>query len=196
MTINLAVLASGRGSNFASIADACERGDVDATPAVLLSDNVDAECLARAKRRGIEPHYIPYDDSDRRQFEEQAATIIRDNNCDLIALAGFMRILSSYFVKEFEGRILNIHPSLLPAFRGLHAQKQALDYGVKVSGCTVHVVTEELDDGPIVDQVAVRVKDDDTEDTLSARILEQEHNLYPRAIQKYIEDELRVTSDR
>lgn len=195
MTVNLAVLASGRGSNFASIADACDAGEVDAEPVVLISDNMDAECLSRAKRRGIEPHYVPYDDSDRRQFEEQAAGIIKNKNCDIVALAGFMRILTPYFVNEFEGRILNIHPSLLPAFRGLNAQKQALEYGVKVSGCTVHVVTEDLDDGPIVDQVAVRVKDDDTEDELSARILEREHELYPRAIQKFIEEELRVTSD-
>ncbi|MFB6344441.1 MAG: phosphoribosylglycinamide formyltransferase [bacterium] len=196
MTVNLAVLASGRGSNFASIADACERGDVDADPALLLSDKNNAECLDRARRRGIEPHYIPYSESDREQFERQAARLIRKNDCDLIALAGFMRILSSYFVNEFEGRILNIHPSLLPAFRGLEAQKQALEYGVKVTGCTVHVVTEELDAGPIVDQIAVRVQDDDTVDTLSARILEQEHKLYPRAIQKFIDEELRVTRDR
>lgn len=190
MTVNLAVLASGRGSNFASIADACEAGEVDATPRILISDVADAECLDRAKRRGIEPHYIPYNENDRRQFEEQAGNLIEKNDCRLIVLAGFMRILSPYFVNRFEGRILNIHPSLLPAFRGLNAQKQALEYGVKVSGCTVHVVTEKLDDGPIVDQIAVRVKEDDTEDTLSARILEQEHKLYPRAIQKYIEEGL------
>lgn len=194
MTVSLAVLASGRGSNFASIADACERGDVDATPRVLISNNQDAQALNRADRRGITPHYIPHNSEKPRQFEEQAASVIKNKDCDLVILAGFMRVLSAYFVGEFEDRILNIHPSLLPAFKGLDAQKQALDYGVKVSGCTVHVVTEAVDDGPIVDQVAVRVKDDDSVDSLSRRILEQEHKLFPRAIQKYIEHSLRSGS--
>lgn len=190
MTVSLAVLASGRGSNFASIASACEKGEVNASVELLISNNQDAQALNRADRREIEPYFLPHDEDDRRQFEEQAAQIIRNHNCDLVILAGFMRVLSSYFVGQFEDRILNIHPSLLPSFRGLEAQKQALDYGVKVTGCTVHVVTEEVDDGPIVDQIAVRVKDDDTVSSLSKRILEQEHKLFPRAIQQYIEENL------
>lgn len=196
MTVSLAVLASGRGSNFASIAQGCSEGLVEAQPELLISNNQNAEALDRADRRGIRPYYIPYDEVDRRAFEEQAVEIIENNECDLVVLAGFMRVLTEYFVNQFEDRILNIHPSLLPSFRGLEAQKQALEYGVKVTGCTVHVVTESVDDGPIVDQVAVRVQEDDTVDSLSKRILKQEHKLFPRAIQQYIEKELRVTSDR
>ncbi len=191
MTVSLAVLASGRGSNFASIAEACKEGQVDARPDVLISNNEQAHALDRAERRSIRAEYIPYDPENRESFERRAVGLIESEGCDLVILAGFMKILSSYFVNRFEDRILNIHPSLLPSFRGLDAQKQALEYGVKVSGCTVHVVTEEVDDGPIVDQIAVRVKEDDTEDSLSKRILEQEHELFPRAIQQYI-DELPV----
>lgn len=196
MTVSLAVLASGRGSNFASIAESCSQGLVDARPEILVSNNQNAEALDRADRRGITPYYVPYDQDDRRAFEERAVDVINDHDCDLVILAGFMRVLTEYFVSQFEDRILNIHPSLLPSFRGLEAQKQALEYGVKVTGCTVHVVTETVDDGPIVDQVAVRVKEDDTVDSLSKRILEEEHKLFPRAIQKYIENKLQVTSDR
>lgn len=190
MTVSLAVLASGRGSNFASIAEACENGGVDARPEILISNNEHAHALDRAERRGIRAEHIPYNPDNRESFERRAVERIRSENCDLVILAGFMKVLTSYFVKQFEDRILNIHPSLLPSFKGLDAQKQALDYGVKVSGCTVHVVTEAVDDGPIVDQVAVRVKDDDTVDSLSKRILKQEHKLFPRAIQQYIEEEL------
>jgi len=196
MTASLAVLASGRGSNFASIADACEKDQVDARPDILISNNEHAGALSRAERRGIRAEFIPYDTEDRESFERRAVQLIEAEDCDLVVLAGFMKILTSYFVSHFEDRILNIHPSLLPSFRGLKAQKQALDYGVKVTGCTVHVVTETVDDGPIVDQIAVRVREDDTVDSLSKRILEQEHKLFPRAIQKYIEEELQVTSDR
>jgi len=186
MNVSLAVLASGRGSNFASIADSCDKGSLDASVELVISNNEDAGVLGRAERRGIPSHFIPHVSEDRRQFEEEAATVIENRNCDLVILAGFMRVLSKYFVNQFDNRILNIHPSLLPSFRGLEAQKQALEYGVKVTGCTVHVVTEEVDDGPIVDQVAVRVKEDDTEKSLSKRILREEHKLFPQAIQQYI----------
>ncbi len=187
MTVSLAVLASGRGTNFESIAVACEDGKIDARPEVLISNNQNAEVLDRAGRHDVEGHFIPYDEGNPRQFEQRATDLIQSRNGELVILAGFMRVLSPDFVRTFEGRILNIHPSLLPSFRGLEAQKQALEYGVKVTGCTVHVVTERVDDGPIVDQVAVRVKDDDTVDSLSSRILRQEHKLYPRAIQQYID---------
>lgn len=194
MSASLAILASGRGSNFASIAESCKNGQLDARCKLLISNNEDAGAIGRAERRGISAFHVPHDRNDRKTFEEKTAELIRMNECDLVILAGFMRVLSSYFVNEFENRILNIHPSLLPSFRGLKAQKQALDYGVKVTGCTVHVVTETVDDGPIVDQVAVRVKPDDTVDSLSKRILEQEHKLFPKAIQQYIEGNLRSES--
>jgi phosphoribosylglycinamide formyltransferase-1 len=193
VTVSLAVLASGRGSNFASIAEACKEGQVDAHPDLLISNNEHAHALDRAERRGIRAEYIPYDPEDRESFERRAVDRIESENCDLVILAGFMKILSSSFVNQFKDRILNIHPSLLPSFRGLNAQEQALEYGVKVTGCTVHVVTEAVDDGPIVDQIAVRVKEKDTADSLSKRILEQEHKLFPSAIQKYIQEELSIT---
>jgi phosphoribosylglycinamide formyltransferase-1 len=193
---SLAVLASGRGSNFASIAESCETGEIDADVDLVISNNQDAGVLGRAERRGIDHYHIPHDNDDRRSFEESAVKRINQKDCDLVILAGFMRVLTPYFVNEFKDRILNIHPSLLPAFKGLQAQKQALEYGVKVTGCTVHVVTEDVDDGPIVDQVAVRVKEDDTVDSLSKRILEQEHKLFPRAIQRYIDQNVSLDSPR
>ncbi len=187
MTVNLGILASGRGSNFMALVEACREGRVDAEPVVLISDNPDARALRRAEKRGIPAYHVPFDEFGRSHFEEHAVAILQEHRCELVALAGFMRVLGSGFLDHFPNRVLNIHPSLLPAFKGLDAQAQALEYGVRVTGCTVHVVTEEVDAGPIVDQIAVRVREDDTEETLSKRILEREHELYPRAMQRFIE---------
>ncbi len=188
MPPRIGVLASGRGSNFVAIAEAIRRGDLKAEIALLISDRKDAAALAKARELGIAAEHIPYSVKDREAFERAAGDRFDEAGCSLIILAGYMRLLTPYFVRRYPGRILNIHPSLLPSFRGLHAQKQALEFGVKIAGCTVHVVTEELDAGPILGQRAVPVLEDDTEDTLSARILEQEHRLYPEAIGRYLAD--------
>ena len=182
MKPRLAVLASGRGSNFQSIQKAIEAGTLDAEIVVLISDREKAPALDIAAERGIESRYIPYDKKNRKAFEEQAAALIEEKSCDVIVLAGFMRIITNWLIDRFAGKMLNIHPSLLPLFKGLHPQQQALDAGVKISGCTVHVVTEEMDSGPIIAQRAVEVLPGDDEDALSDRILEQEHVLYPEAI--------------
>lgn len=185
MTIKLGVLASGRGSNFAAIQTAIDAGTLAAQAVILLSDQPGAKALGLAEAHGIPSAYIPYDRTNRASFEQAAAEKLEAAGCDLIILAGFMRLITPAFIHQFEGRILNIHPSLLPSFKGLHAQRQALEYGVKFAGCTVHVVTEEMDAGPIIGQRVVPVFESDTEDTLSARILEQEHQLYPEAIATY-----------
>jgi phosphoribosylglycinamide formyltransferase-1 len=181
----LGVLASGRGSNFLAIADAIERHDLDAEIRVVISDREDAPVLAHARSRGLVAHYLPYDRSNRSEFEVRAAEILESSGCELIVLAGFMRILTPLILERFPDRIINIHPSLLPSFKGLDAQAQALRYGVKITGCSVHLVSEEMDAGQILGQRAVPVLEDDTVDTLSARILDQEHSLYPRVITDY-----------
>jgi phosphoribosylglycinamide formyltransferase-1 len=198
MRARLAVLASGRGSNFTAIYQAIEQGTLDADIALLLSDREDAGALAFAEEHGIPHRYIPYDRKNRTGFEQAAKEAIEDVDADLVILAGFMRLITPLFIQAFEGRILNIHPSLLPAFKGLRAQKQALDYGVKIAGCTVHVVTQDMDAGPILGQRAVPVLDGDTEDRLADRILEQEHLLYPEMIKQYSErlDEPRSRSSK
>lgn len=182
MSLTLGVLASGRGSNFLAVQKEIEAGTLNAEIAVLISDRQDAPALSIAREHGITAVHHPYDRSDRSVFEREAAGTLEEAGCDLILLAGFMRILTPEFIHRFPDKILNIHPSLLPSFKGLHPQQQALDAGVKFSGCTVHVVTAELDAGPIVAQAVVPVMDDDTEETLSARILEQEHTIYAEAI--------------
>jgi phosphoribosylglycinamide formyltransferase-1 len=187
MSLTLGVLASGRGSNFLAVQREIEDGQLDARIAVVISDRENAPALTLAQERSIRAEHLPYDRSDRSVFEIPAAALLRDLNCDLILLAGFMRILTPDFVGEFPGRILNIHPSLLPSFKGLHPQRQALEAGVKFSGCTVHVVTAELDAGPIVAQAVVPVENGDTEDTLSKRILREEHTIYAKAIRHIIE---------
>jgi phosphoribosylglycinamide formyltransferase-1 len=181
----LAVLASGRGSNFQSIQKAIAAGTLDAEIVVLISDRKKAPALEIATDCDIEAQHIAYDKENRQAFEMQAAALIEAKNCDLIILAGFMRIITPWLIDRFAGKMLNIHPSLLPSFKGLHPQQQALDAGVKIAGCTVHIVTEEMDSGPIIAQRAVDVLDDDDEDTLSERILVQEHLLYPEAIAIY-----------
>ena len=184
MSLRLGVLASGRGSNFEALHEHCAAGTLDASIALLISDRPKAKALERAEALGIPCQHIAYDKADRSAFEQQAAEAFRAADCDLIVLAGFMRILTPGFIAQFEGRILNIHPSLLPAFKGLHPQRQALEAGVKFSGCTVHRVTPDLDDGPILAQAVVPVNPEDTEETLSARILEQEHRIYAEALQQ------------
>ena len=179
----IGVLISGRGSNLQAVIDAVAAGRLDATIAVVISNKADAGGLERARRAGIETLHIDHRQySSREAFDMAVVAELRSREVSLVCLAGFMRLLSAAFVAAFPNRILNIHPSLLPAFPGLDGQGQAWEYGVKVSGATVHVVTPELDAGPIVRQAVVPVRDDDTPAALAARILEAEHRIYPEAI--------------
>jgi len=179
---NLGILLSGRGSNFEAIANSISAGRLDARIAVVISNRPEARGLEIARQRGLNAVCIPSKGLDREVYDRLVVAELRKHAVDLVCLAGFMRLLSAYFVREFPLRILNIHPGLLPAFPGLEAQHQALDHGVKVSGCTVHFVDEFLDAGPIIVQRTVPVLDSDTAETLSARILEQEHQAYSEAI--------------
>ncbi len=191
MSLPIAVLASGRGSNLQAILDAIKAQTLDAQVMVVLSDKPDAKALDRARAEGIEAYYInPKAYADKAAYEKALLEHIVPYNCALICLAGYMRILSPYFVQHAPCRIMNIHPSLLPSFPGLHAHQQALDYGVKYSGCTVHFVDEGVDSGSIIFQEIVDVLPDDTEDTLAERILVKEHQVYPKAIQMFAEGRL------
>ena len=187
----LAVLCSGRGTDLQSIIDAIQRRELDAEISIVLTDKPNVMALERAEKAGIKNLCV-----DRKKFADRAdfETELLKNleGVDLVVLAGFMRILSADFVKRYEGRLMNIHPSLLPAFPGAHAHRDALNYGVKVSGCTVHFVDEGTDSGPIILQAAVEVHEDDTEETLSARILEREHIIYPQAIKLFVEGRLEI----
>ena len=183
--VRLGVLASGRGSNFSAIVAAIGRGELSADVRLLASDIPDAPALESARKAGIESEHVPYVRGDRRAFESQVERMFDARGVQLVILAGFMRLITPDFIRHFDGRILNIHPSLLPSFKGLHAQRQALEYGVKITGCTVHVVTEEMDAGPILGQRAVPVLTGDTEQTLSSRILAEEHRLFPACIREY-----------
>ena len=178
----LGILLSGRGSNFMAIADNVAAGRIPAEIAVVISNRPNAPGLEEAERRGLATRMIPSKGLEREQYDRQVVAVLKEKQVDLVCLAGFMRLLSPYFVSEFPNRILNIHPSLLPAFPGLDAQRQALEYGVKLTGCTVHFVDENLDAGPIILQTAIPVLDDDTPETLSARILQEEHRIYSEAI--------------
>jgi phosphoribosylglycinamide formyltransferase-1 len=179
----IAILISGRGSNMLALSDAVNEGKIpNAEIAIVISDKADARGLQLAQERGIETRVVERRGRSREEHEREIISILRERQVDLVCLAGYMRLLSRCFVEAFRGRILNIHPSLLPAFPGLDAQRQALEHGVKVSGCTVHFVDETLDGGPIIVQRAVPVMEGDTVETLSARILEQEHRLYPEAV--------------
>jgi phosphoribosylglycinamide formyltransferase-1 len=181
--LKLAVLISGRGSNMVALAESIERGRVPgARIALVLSDHADARGLERAAARGIETLAVERAGRTRAEHEREIIATLEARGIELVCLAGFMRLLSPQFIEVFRGRILNIHPSLLPAFPGLDAQRQAIEHGVKVSGCTVHFVDETLDGGPIVTQRAVAVHDDDTPETLSARILLEEHQAYAEAV--------------
>ena len=179
---NLGILLSGRGSNFEAIADNVASGKLDATIAVVISNRADAPGIESARRRGLKAVVIPSMGVPREEHDRAMVAALREQQVDLICLAGYMRLLSPWFVAQFPNRILNIHPSLLPAFPGLEAQKQAFDYGVKVSGCTVHFVDADLDHGAIILQKTVPVFDTDDDHRLAARILEQEHIAYSEAI--------------
>jgi len=191
--LRIGVLASGRGSNLQAIIDAIEAGKLDCRLAVVVSDRADAQALERARKHGTEAVFMdPKAHPTREAFDQAILGVLAEQRVELVCLAGYMRVLSPTFVRALPGLIMNIHPALLPAFPGLHAQRQALQYGVKVSGATVHFVNEGVDTGPIICQAAVPVREDDTEETLAARIIEQEHQLYPRAIQLYAEGRLEV----
>ena len=197
MTLALGVLASGRGSNLQAILDACARPGFPARVAVVISDRERAPALDRARAASVEALWVnPKDFADREAFDLALVRALDLHGVGLVCHAGFMRILSPAYVRAFAGRALNIHPSLLPAFPGLHAQRQALDHGVKVAGATVHFVDESVDTGPIVAQAAVPVAPGDTEETLAARILVQEHRLYPEAIRLFAEGRLRIQGRR
>ena len=178
----LGVLISGRGSNFQAIADHIAAGDLDAEIAVVISNRPEARGLEIARTRGIPSICLPSKGLGREEYDQQLAAELRRHSVDLVCLAGFMRLLSAGFVRQFPHRILNIHPSLLPAFPGLDAQEQALRYGVKFTGCTVHFVDENLDSGPMILQAVVPVHRDDSVESLSARILAEEHRIYSKAI--------------
>jgi phosphoribosylglycinamide formyltransferase-1 len=195
--LRVGVLVSGRGSNLQAIIDASEAGKIDASVVVVVSDKADAYALERAKKHGIPPVVVdPKAHAAREAFDEAVMTVLAQHRVELVCLAGFMRILTPPFIQRYRHRIMNIHPALLPSFPGLHGQRQALHHGVKFSGCTVHFADEGVDTGPIIIQAVVPVFDDDTEETLAARILKYEHQVYPRAIQLYAEGRLEVRGRR
>jgi phosphoribosylglycinamide formyltransferase-1 len=183
----LAILLSGRGSNFVAIYEAIRRGDLVADVCCVISNVADAPGLSRAREFGLTSICLPSRGTDRMEYDQRLLNTLRSFDPALICLAGFMRILSPEFLREYPDRVLNIHPALLPSFPGLHAQRQALQHGVKVSGCTVHIADEGVDTGPILLQRAVEVLEGDTEETLSARILAEEHQIYWRAIALMLE---------
>lgn len=194
--INLGILISGRGSNFEAIARAVGAGGIAARIALVVSNRDEARGLALAKEMGLPARSILSTNRSRESFEDELLAALEESQVDYICLAGFMRVLSPSFVRVFPRRILNIHPSLLPAFPGIDAQKQALEHGVKFTGCTVHFVDEGVDTGPIILQAVVAVLDDDTVETLSARILEEEHRIYPEAVRLLAEDRLQIQGRR
>jgi len=194
---NLAILLSGRGSNFVAIADSIDAGRIPiARIAIVISNRADAPGIETARQRGLNAAVIPSKGKDRETHDREMVAALKDAKVDLICLAGYMRLLSPWFVQQFPQRILNIHPSLLPAFPGLEAQQQAFAYGVKISGCTVHFVDEELDHGAIIVQKAVPVFDTDDEHALAARILEQEHAAYSEAIRIVLEGNYAIEGRR
>jgi phosphoribosylglycinamide formyltransferase 1 len=194
---SLGILLSGRGSNFVAIADSIDAGRIpDARIAVVISNKSDAPGIATARQRGLKAAVIPSKGRSREEHDREVVAALKGHGVELVCLAGYMRLLSPWFVQQFPRRILNIHPSLLPAFPGLEAQEQAFAYGVKISGCTVHFVDEELDHGAIVVQRTVPVLEDDDEHTLAARILEQEHLAYTEAIKIVLEGQFEVVGRR
>lgn len=193
MTVKIAVLVSGRGSNLQAIIDSIEKGDIkNAVVNVVVSNKADAYALERAEKHGISAVFLDPKGYDRAEYDREILKILKQYDTDLLLLAGYFRLLGSEIIEAYRNRILNIHPSLLPAFKGLHAQKQAFEYGVKVAGCTVHFVDEGLDSGPIIIQKCVPVLPEDTEETLTARILEQEHIIYPEAVRLFVEGKLKT----
>jgi len=197
MKKRIGVLLSGRGSNFEALADSVAADRIpNAEIALILSNREGAPGIARAQARGLATRVIPSKGLERETYDRQVVAALQEARVDLVCLAGYMRLLSPYFVAAFPERILNIHPSLLPSFPGLESQKQALDYGVKFAGCTVHFVDENLDAGPIILQAVVQVEDHDTEETLSARILEGEHRIYSEAVKIVLEGNYKITGRR
>jgi phosphoribosylglycinamide formyltransferase-1 len=192
----VAILLSGRGSNFLALSDAIERGEIPAKIVVVISNIESAAGLQHARDRGYKALFIPSKGRDREEFDREVVAELQKERVEVICLAGFMRLLSSYFVNQYPTRIINIHPSLLPAFPGLDSQKQALEWGVKATGCTVHFVDEELDHGPIIVQRTVPVLDDDDADALSHRILKQEHKAYPEALKLICENRIKIQDRR
>ncbi|HTS75426.1 MAG TPA: phosphoribosylglycinamide formyltransferase [Bryobacteraceae bacterium] len=192
----LGILLSGRGSNFRAIADAIDAGKLDAEIAVVLSNRENAPGIEHARERGLPALVLPSKNLDREVYDRMVVAELRAHGVELVVLAGYMRILSGYFLREFPMRIVNIHPSLLPAFTGLDAQHQAFEHGVKFSGCTVHFVDEGLDSGPIIRQAVVPVLDSDTAETLAARILREEHRIYPEAIALVVSGRYRIEGRR
>jgi phosphoribosylglycinamide formyltransferase 1 len=197
MTKRIGVLLSGRGSNFEALADSVAAGRIpDAEISIVVSNREDALGLRRATERRIPARVIPSKGVEREAYDRLVVAALNESHVDLVCLAGFMRLLSPYFVAAFRRRILNIHPSLLPAFPGLESQRQALDYGVKFSGCTVHFVDETLDAGPIVKQAIVPIESGDTEETLAARILSEEHRIYTEAVRLVLSGKFRIEGRR
>lgn len=197
MKKRIGVLLSGRGSNFEALAESVSAGRIpNAEIAIVISHREGAPGIERARARGIEARVIPSKGLERETYDRQVVAALQEKKVDLVCLAGYMRLLSPYFVQAFRGRILNIHPSLLPAFPGLESQRQALEHGAKFAGCTVHFVDETLDAGPILLQSAVPVRDDDTVDSLSARILAEEHRIYSQAVRIVLEGRFRIDGRR
>ena len=197
MTKRIGVLLSGRGSNFEALAESVAAGRIpNAEIVMVISNREGAPGIDRAKARGIATRVIPSKGLEREAYDRQVAAVLDEHKVDLVCLAGYMRLLSPYFVAEFPNRILNIHPSLLPSFPGLESQRQALEYGVKFAGCTVHFVDENLDAGPIIVQAVVPVKDNDTEATLSERILKEEHRIYSEAVRIVLEGKYKIAGRR
>ena len=199
--LRVAVLASGRGSNLQAVIDAIETGTVQAKIVAVISNKKDASALERAVRHGISALFVdpqPYAGrpDSREAYDRELLDVLKQHDVELILLAGYMKIVTKVLVEAFMNRMMNIHPSLLPSFPGLDVQRKAIDWGCKLAGCTVHFVTEGVDEGPIILQAAVPILDDDTPDTLATRILEQEHKIYPRAVQLFAEGRLRVKGRR
>lgn len=195
--INIAVLASGRGTNLQAIIDAIKAGQIDGKIKIVISDNPKAYALKRAKAYGIDNVAFPYKKyKNKEEYEQQIFDCLISYNIDLVVLAGYMRILGSGIIKEYRNRIINIHPALLPSFPGLYAHRQAIEYGVKISGCTVHFVDEGMDTGPIILQKAVEVKQNDTEEDLSERILKYEHKLLPKAIRLFAQNKIQIKNNK
>jgi phosphoribosylglycinamide formyltransferase 1 len=199
--LRVAVLASGRGSNLQAIIDAIEAGTLDAKIVAVISNKREGPALERARRHKLSALFVdpkPYAGrpDNREAYDRQLLDVLRRHEVELVLLAGYMKIVTPVLVEAFPNRMMNIHPSLLPSFPGLDVQKKAIEWGCKLAGCTVHFVTEGVDEGPIILQAAVPVLDDDTSDTLAARILEQEHKIYPRAVQLFAQGRLRVDGRR
>ncbi len=199
--VRLGILASGRGSNLQAVIDAIEGGSLSARVAVVISNKRDAQALERARRHGapnvfVDPKPFAGRPDGREDYDHALLAVLHKHDVELVLLAGYMKIVTPVLINAYPDRMMNIHPSLLPSFPGLDVQQKALDWGVKVAGCTVHFVTDKVDEGPIIMQAAVPVLDGDTADTLSARILAQEHRIYPQAVQLFAEGRLTVEGRR